>query len=61
MMKLKRFSLLFMLCLYFAPSFIQAQERIKSADDLLLSRQDLQWFRDAKFGMFIHCGLVKSK
>lgn len=57
MMKLKRFSLLLILCSFFPPSLVLAQESVKSADDLLLPKQDLQWYRDAKFGMFIHWGL----
>ena len=34
---------------------VQCQEVIDST--LLLSNQDMQWWRNAKFGMFIHFGL----
>lgn len=46
-------SLLFCLNL---PS-INAQTKVLTEDELLLPAQDMQWFRDAKFGMFIHWGL----
>ncbi|MBD3750662.1 MAG: hypothetical protein IE931_14335 [Sphingobacteriales bacterium] len=54
MKKSKRFSFLFILFLYFTPFFIKAQETVKSANDLLLPQQDLQWYRGAKFRIFIH-------
>lgn len=43
------------LCLNFQT--INAQTKILNEFELLLSKQDMQWFRDAKFGMFIHWGL----
>jgi len=33
------------------------QKKVLSEDELLLKKEDLQWFKDAKFGMFIHWGL----
>ncbi|MCF7568802.1 alpha-L-fucosidase [Sabulilitoribacter arenilitoris] len=41
-------------------TYSQAQYQrsaVLEADSLLLPQQDLQWFRDAKFGLFIHWGL----
>nr|WP_294901205.1 alpha-L-fucosidase [uncultured Pedobacter sp.] len=34
-----------------------SQEKVLSEDELLLNPKDMQWFRNAKFGMFIHWGL----
>src|SRR6476469_8283251 len=36
---------------------LQAQTKVLSEEELLLKEKDMQWFRDAKFGMFIHWGL----
>lgn len=38
------------------PRFVLA--RAAESEDLSASEQDLQWFRDAKFGLFIHWGPV---
>jgi alpha-L-fucosidase len=50
------FCLLSMLLCLNALSTI-AQNKVLSQDELLLKEKDMQWFRDAKFGMFIHWGL----
>lgn len=44
-----------LLCLSVAS--INAQTKVLSEEDLLLKEKDMQWFGDAKFGMFIHWGL----
>ncbi len=36
---------------------ILAQKKVLTEKELLLKNEDMQWFRDAKFGMFIHWGL----
>ncbi len=36
---------------------LRAQTKVLSEQELLLEEKDIQWFRDAKFGMFIHWGL----
>jgi alpha-L-fucosidase len=36
---------------------VNAQSKVLREEDLLLKAKDMQWFGDAKFGMFIHWGL----
>lgn len=36
---------------------IYAQNKVLTEEELLLPAEDMKWFRDAKFGMFIHWGL----
>lgn len=43
------------MCLY--TTTIKAQKKVLSEGELLLKEADMKWFRDAKFGMFIHWGL----
>ena len=45
------------LALCLCTSYSNAQTKILSEQELLLPEQDMKWFRDAKFGMFIHWGL----
>lgn len=47
----------FGLALCLCTSYSNAQTKILSEQELLLPEQDMKWFRDAKFGMFIHWGL----
>jgi alpha-L-fucosidase len=57
-MKLNRPILSFLgilLCLNI--QLLRAQTKVLSEEDLLLKEKDMQWFRDAKFGLFIHWGL----
>ncbi len=56
---MKKNSLLILSCLLFLNSIVPAyaQTKVLAEDELLLPKKDLQWFRDAKFGLFIHWGL----
>lgn len=48
---------IFIFALFFVV-FVNASHSQYIADStLLLSKNDMQWWRDAKFGMFIHFGL----
>ncbi len=47
--------LFFICCFLFQPVF--AQTKVLTDKELLLPQQDMQWFQDSKFGMFIHWGL----
>lgn len=44
-----------LLCFIVASS--NAQTKVLTEEELLLKEADMKWFRDAKFGMFIHWGL----
>ncbi|HET8828902.1 MAG TPA: alpha-L-fucosidase [Pelobium sp.] len=43
--------------LCFNAQITHAQTKVLGEEELLLQEADMQWFRDAKFGMFIHWGL----
>ena len=52
----KAYGLLFVI-LWLSTQMTFAQKKVLTEDELLLPQQDMQWFKDAKFGMFIHWGL----
>lgn len=52
-----RFFYLLVALLYLNTASLFAQTKVLTEQELLLKENDMQWFRDAKFGMFIHWGL----
>jgi alpha-L-fucosidase len=48
---------IFILALYFVAFVNTSHSQYVADSTLLLSKNDMQWWRDAKFGMFIHFGL----
>lgn len=53
------YRLAYMLCVLLCINSVSAiaQTKVLTEEELLLKEADMKWFRDAKFGMFIHWGL----
>ncbi|MFT3935408.1 MAG: alpha-L-fucosidase [Chitinophagaceae bacterium] len=54
---MKKLLLLAVVCFAFSPAVMQAQDRYQANWDSLKKYQTPEWFKDAKFGIFIHWGV----